>query len=31
MTLNGMEQGPSHDLLDPEAVVVAFEQFLNPM
>jgi hypothetical protein len=31
MTLNGMEQGPAHELLDAEAVVVVFEQFLNPI
>jgi hypothetical protein len=31
MTLNGTEEGPAHELLDAEAVVDAFEQFLNPI
>jgi hypothetical protein len=31
MTPNGREQGPAHELLDAETVVVAFEQFLNPI
>jgi hypothetical protein len=26
MTLNGMEQGPAHELLEADTVVVAFEQ-----
>jgi hypothetical protein len=29
--LNAMEQGPTHELLNAEAIVVASEQFLNPI
>jgi hypothetical protein len=31
MTLNGMGQGPAHELLDAKIVIAAFEQFLNPI
>jgi hypothetical protein len=31
MTLNALEQGPARELLDAETIVVAFEQFLNPI
>jgi hypothetical protein len=30
-SLNAMEHGPAHELLDAETVVAAFERFLNPI